>query len=103
VPRYCGQLLILLRLDGVACEHRLEIAHTGMLSRIATRSASAANSPVRLRKHSVRLVDVDALAELAQLQVLVSVAEAAQAVACSDTDSWLVARLVLGRGRLVVA
>jgi hypothetical protein len=45
---------------------------------------------------------VDALAELAEFQILVSITEAAQAVARSDTDSRLVTRLVFGR-RLVVA
>lgn len=45
---------------------------------------------------------MDALPELAKFQILVSVAEAAQAVTGSDTDSRLVTRLVFGR-RLVVA
>lgn len=44
---------------------------------------------------------MDALPELAQLQILVSVAEAAQAMSRSDTDSRLVTRLVFGRGLIV--
>lgn len=45
---------------------------------------------------------MDVLPELAHLQVVVSIAEAAQAVSCSHTDSWLAARLLLGWA-LVVA
>lgn len=66
------------------------------------RSASAANVPVRLRQDGVRLVDVDVLAELAHLQVVIPVTKTAQAMACSYADSRLIARIVLGR-RLGVA
>lgn len=67
-------------------------------------SASAANVPVRLREDSVRLVDLDVIpSDPAHLQVCVFVAQAAQAVAGSHTDSWLVARLLLRRWGLVEA
>jgi hypothetical protein len=62
-----------------------------------------ANVPIRLGMDSVRLVDLDVIPpNPAHLQVFVSVAHAAQAVAGSHTDSGLVARLLLGRWELVV-
>jgi hypothetical protein len=67
-------------------------------------SASVTEVPVRLGKDSVRLVDLNVIPpDPAHLHVFVSVAQAAQAVAGSHTDSRLVARLLLGRGELVEA
>jgi hypothetical protein len=80
-----------------------ETAHGGVCRILkARRSVGAANAPVWFGKDCVRLVDVDVPPELTHLQIVFSVAEAAQAVARSHADSWLVARLVLGR-RLAVA
>jgi hypothetical protein len=78
------------------------VAWSGVCSLARYCSASAANTPVRLGEHSVRLVDLDVLPELAHLEIVVSIAEATQAAARGHTDPRLVARLVLGR-RLVVA
>lgn len=100
--RLAGATSVSLRLDRVARERRRGIEHVGRCSQITRCSASATNSPVWLGEHSVGLVDVNALPELAKLEVLLSVAEAAQAMSCRDTDSRLVPRLVFGRG-LVVA
>lgn len=69
-----------------------------MWSATARRSASVADSPFGLGEHSVGLVNVDIPPKLAEFQILVTVAEAAQAMTRSDTDFRLVTRLVFVRG-----
>jgi hypothetical protein len=54
-----------LRLPGVVCECCHETLQSGVCSLDCKCSVSAANSPVRLRENSVRLVDVDVLPKLA--------------------------------------
>ena len=71
----------------------------------ASRAGSTSvNVPVRLGEDGVRLVDLDVIPpDPAHLQVVVTVVEAAQAVAGSHADSGLVARLLPGRWELFEA
>lgn len=75
----------------------------GVVQAMKAESTSAADTPVRLGKDGVRLVDMDVIPDPAHLQVFISIAEAAQAVAGGHTDPWLVARLLLGGRKLVEA